>query len=170
MKLRYKIYLVLVVLGTTFGLGRCKRTSSPGPKLSAPTVLPSNDKEQIIVNPVKHQLILVRPAGNEVLTLPDRVSTIDIHKDGTVSVTSPQFGVEHRLFGGAHVSNTFRIAVGMDLLYYKRLDLGLGAASRIGISTPILFTQVSYNVWSNCRVGVAYGTDRFIGGTLTVRL
>ncbi len=139
---------------------------------SAPTVavLPKEDKEQFIIDPVKHSLIIVKPTGNQTLSLPDRRSVIDLRKDGTVQVTSPQWGWEHRFFLGGHVSDTFRIAAGMDGFYFKKLDIGAGVASRMGAYTPIVFAQVSYNVWSNCRIGIAYGSDRLIGGTLTVRL
>ena len=170
MKLRYRIGLVLAVLGVTFGLGRCKRNAISGPELATPAVLPSNDKEQILVDPIRHTLIIVKPTGNTTLTLPDHSSTIDIRKDGTVQVMSPQFGWEHRPFVGVHGSDYFRIAAGMDAYYFKKLDLGFGAAGRIGNFTPIAFVQLSYSFYDNCRIGVAYGTNRYIGGTLTVRL
>lgn len=133
-------------------------------------VLPKYDKEQIIIDPIKHHLIIVTPTSHQVLSLPDHPSTIDIRKDGTVKVTSSQFGFEHRLFVGAYGSDRLRVAVGLDAAYFKRLDLGFGVAQALSSSTPVVFGQVSYSVWSNCRVGLAYGTNRFIGGTLTVRL
>lgn len=140
--------------------------------LPAPSVavLPKEDKEQLIIDPSHHSLIIVRSTGNETLTLPDRQSVIDIRKDGTVSITSPQYGWEHRLFLGVHVSNTFRVCAGMDAFYFKKLDIGLGVAEQLGPHAPVVFAQVGYNVYGNCRIGVVYGSDRLIGGTLTVRL
>lgn len=133
-------------------------------------VLPQNDKEQILIDPVKHSLIIVKPTGNETLTLPDHQSTIDIHKDGTVSVTSPQYGLEHRLFLGVQGSDKFRLAAGMDAYYFKKLDLGLGIGAQIGPHDPIAFVKVSYSFYDNCQVGITYGTDRLIGGILTLRV
>ncbi len=170
MRLRFKAVLVLVILGITFCLGRCKRTETSGPKPTVPTVLPADDKEQIIVDPVHHALIIVKPTGNTTLTLPDHQSTIDIRKDGTVQVTSPQWGWEHRLFFGVQGSNAFRLAAGMDAGYFKKLDLGLGVADAIGAKTPIAFAKLSYCFYDNMQIGITYGTDRIIGGAVTVRL
>lgn len=168
-KLRYKLVSVGAVLAGVFLWGRCSRPNShtaPNPT----TVLPKDDKEQIIIDPIHKSLIVVNSGSTRTMTLPDRRSVIDIRKDGTINVTSPQFGLERRLFGGIYASNKFRIAAGVDLWYFKKLDLGVGLAGEIGPHLPIVFGQVSYNVWSNCRVGLAYGSDRFIGATLTVRI
>ena len=169
MRLRTKIGLVVGVLITTFLFGRCQRQTS-GPNKAVVTTLPIGDSEQITVDPSTHQLIILRPGKKIVETLPDRPSTIDILKNGTVNVTSKQFGFEHRLFVGVQGSDHLRLAAGMDGWYFKKLDLGLGIADQVGPYLPIVFGQVSYNIWSNCRVGLAYGTDRYIGATLTVRI
>lgn len=168
MKLRYKLMIIAVFLVGIFMWGRHSKKVPTAPNPAA--VLPKEDKEQILVDPVNHTLIIVKPTGNDILTLPDHPSTIDIRKDGTVKVTSPQFGWEHRFFFGIQGSRDARLAVGMDAYYFKRLDIGIGVADQLGQHTPILFPHISYNFWSNCRIGVEYGTDRYIGGTLTVRL
>lgn len=161
--------LILVLLGLYLYLR--VRYGKPANAHPAPvTILPSNDKEQILVDPVRHTLIVVKPTGNTTLTLPDHLSTVDIRKDGTVQITSPQWGFEHRPFIGVHVSDHFRVAAGLDGYYFKKLDIGGGAACRIGNYTPILFGQLSYNFYSNCRAAVSYGTNKYIGGTLTVRI
>lgn len=166
LRLRYKILAVMSVLIGVFLYGRCNGLRSVVPH----TVLPVNDREQIIVNPGSHQLIIVKPTGNETLTLPDHPSVIDVHKDGTVSVMSPQYGWEHKAFFGLHASDKLRLAIGMDGYYFKKLDFGIGLATQLGPYTPIAFGQVSYTFYDNCRVGAAYGTNRYIGGTLTVRI
>jgi hypothetical protein len=165
MNLRYKIGLVIGILLFVFGLGRCGRG-----KPTVPNVLPPNDKEQIIVDPVKHTLIIVRPGGNETVTLPDRPSVIDIRKDGSVSVTSKQFGFEHRFFLGLDGSDAIRGMAGMDFGYWKKLDLGVGVMGQFGNYTPRVFAMVSYNVYSNCRVGVTIDNTQHVGIGLTVRL
>lgn len=169
MKLRYKIALVVTVLAGVFLWGRRSKTSSHTVPKPA-TVLPKNDTEQIIVDPVHHSLVIVKPSGKRVLTLPDRQSTIDIRTDGTVNVTSLQWGLEHGFFFGVQGSDAFRIAAGMDGFYYKKLDLGIGLADQIGGHAPIIFAKLSYNFYDNMQVGVTYGNDRLIGGSITVRL
>lgn len=169
MNFRYKVGLVVFVLGSVFALGRCGGRST-GPKATLPAVLPSNDKEQIIVDPSRHRLTIVRPDKTQVLTLPDHPSVIDIHKDGSVYVTSPQFGFERRFFAGLQGSDAFRVAAGIDGVYWKRLDVGVGVAGQIGSYTPIVFAQVSYNVYGNIRAALTYDNRRHIGGSLTVRL
>lgn len=162
----------LVLLGLVLYLRVRYGRPASGLEIAHPSVavLPKDDKEQIIVDPSRHSLIIVRPTGNQTLSLPDRQSVIDIRKDGTVQVISPQWGWEHRVFFGIHGSEVLRLGAGMDAFYFKKLDLGAGVACQIGAHTPIVFAQISYNAWSNCRVGIAYGTNRFVGGTLTVRL
>jgi len=157
---------IAVLLIGVFLWGRFGHRAAP----TTPGVLPPNDSEQIIVDPSRHSLVIVRPTGTQTLTLPDRQSVIDIRKSGKVDITSRQFGFEHRFFLGAYGSEFFRIAAGMDGFYWKRLDIGVGVAGRLGNYSPIVFAHVSYNIWSNCRMGLAYGTDRYIGGLVTVRL
>jgi hypothetical protein len=171
MKLRYKIFLALAVLGMAFGLGRCKRTAADGPKSSVSTVLPSNDAEQITVNPDTHQLVILRPGGKRIIeTLPDRTSTIDVLKNGTVKVTSPQFGFEHHAFLGLLGSDHVRLGAGMDGLYWKRLDLGIGIADQIGMYPPIVFAKVTYNFKGNLQGGIVYQSNKYAGVVLAVRL
>lgn len=172
MKLRYKIGLVIAVLGGMFLWGRCNRPSTDSESDGGVplTVLPKQDREQIIVNPDKHQLIIVRPEGNETLTLPDRSSTIDIRKDGTVKVNAAQFGFEHHITLGVMFSNQFRVAIGPDLFFYKKLDLGLGVADKPGLYTPVVYAKVTYNIWSNTQVGLTIDNNKHVGALLSVRL
>lgn len=168
MKLRYKLIAIAAILGAVFMWGRHSKTSLQSPK--TPAVLPANDREQIIVNPDNHTLTIVKPTGNEVLHLPDRTSTIDIKKDGTVSVTSPQFGMEHKVFIGGVFSDYARVGVGLDGFYWKRLDLGLGIADRLGNYVPVVFAKVTYNVWSNTQIGLTFDNQQHLGAILSVRI
>lgn len=165
-KLRYKVLSIALILGAVFLWGRCGRK----PSSQIPTVLPPNDKEQIIVDPVKHRLTVVQSTGIKVINLPDHPSVIDIHKDGSVVVTAPQYGFEHRFFLGGMVSDQGRFAVGMDLFYWKKLDLGLGGACQVGMHTPVAFLGVSYTIYDNLRIGLTYDNNQRIGGMLTVRI
>lgn len=165
MKLRYKVSAILAFLLGIFLWGRHSRKP-----VLPPSALPPSDLEQIIVDPHKHTIIVKRPTGTIVATLPDRETVIDIRRNGKVDITSPQWGFERRLFVGLHGSEAFRVAMGLDFFFWKRMDIGIGAAGQIGPHVPIAFGQVSYNFYSNCRIGLTYGTNRYAGGTLSVRL
>src|SRR4029077_5129832 len=140
------------------------------PKLSVPTVLPPNDIEQIQVNPERHRLTLITKTGTKTITLPDRTSTIDVLKSGVVKITSPQFGMEHHLFIGALEADHVRFGVGMDGLFWKRLDLGAGIAGQIGSYTPIAFAKITYTIKGNVQAGLVYQSNQYVGGILSVRL
>jgi len=173
MKPRYKIGLVIVVLGGMFLWGRCNRPST-GSKSDGgvpSTVLPGNDAEQITVDPSTHQLVILRPGGQRIVeTLPDRASTIDIRKNGTVDVTSKQLGLEHHMFIGVLGSDHARIGLGMDAFYYKKLDVGIGIADQAGMYTPIAFAKVTYSIKGNMQVGIVYQSNQYIGGIVAVRI
>jgi len=166
MKLRYKLLAFVVMMS---GLWLLVKTHPNGIINTAPPVLPPADKEQILINPVKHTITIVTAAGHKTLTLPDRLSTIDVLKNGNVSVTSPQFGLEHAPFVGATFADKLRFGAGLDGLYWKRLDLGLGAAGGSGAST-VMFAVLSYNVWDNMRLGITYDHQQHVGVGITVRI
>jgi hypothetical protein len=168
-RLRTKIGLVVVVLGSVFLWGRCSRRTSPQtPKL--PSVLPPNDAEQIRVNPATRQITITTPTGTRTVTLPDTTSTIDVLRNGQVRVTAPQFGFEHHLFVGYTLSDAGRFTVGMDGCYWKRLDLGLGVADQFGGHSPIALAKLTYNVKGSLQLGLTYGSNQFIGAGLYLRV
>src|ERR1700722_13116360 len=98
MKLRYKIGLVVTVLGTMFLWGRCSRTGGPRAVPKVPTVLPTSDLEQIRVDPSNHTIVIQNRTSTKTETLPNRPSVIDVLKDGSVKVTAAQSGFEHGVF------------------------------------------------------------------------
>jgi hypothetical protein len=169
MRLRSKLLIVAIILAEVFLWGRCgKSRTGVSP---TPNVLPLNDAEQITVDPSTHQLVILRPNGERIVeTLPDRPSTIDILKNGTVNVTSKQFGFEHHMFIGLLGSDHLRVGAGADLWYFKKLDLGIGIADQMGAYTPIVFGKVTWNVKGNLQVGLIYGSNKYIGGVLAVRI
>lgn len=134
------------------------------------TTLPVGTIEKLVINPNTHKLTVITPGKEETLFLPDRPSSIEINKNGTVNVTSKQFGTELKPFIGFQVSNMFRLAFGLDLMYYKKLDLGLGVADKVGNYTPVGFVALSYNVYSNSQIGLTYDSSSHIGVAVTVRL
>jgi hypothetical protein len=134
------------------------------------TLLPPQDTEQITVDPSSHKLTIKTKTGYKILTLPDRVSTIDVHKDGTVNVTSPQLGFQHHMFLGVVGSDHIRLGAGADLFYWKKLDFGVGMADQVGMYAPIVFAKLTYNIKGNMQAGLVYGSNQYIGGVLAVRL
>lgn len=167
MKMRYKVLTLFVLLGTEAYLLKHFQHGIIQPNV--PHVLPAGDTEQLIINPVTHQLTVVTVNGSHVVTLPDHVSVIDVHHNGTVTVTAPQFGLEARPFVGAFFSNKLRFGAGLDGLYWKKLDLGLGLAGGSGAST-VIFAAVSYTIWDNVHIGVTYDHQQHLGIGITVRI
>jgi hypothetical protein len=165
MKLRYK--LLGGVALCAWLLLAMKGCFDPKP---TPGPLPKNDNEQIIVDPNSHHLTIVTAAGPRVITLPDRPSTIDLLKNGDVKITSAQFGFEHHVFAGAVLSDSARLGIGMDGVYYKRLDLGMGIADGFQGSWPVVFAKLTYNVKGNIQAGIVYQSNSFVGGIVSVRL
>jgi hypothetical protein len=167
MKLRYKLIAIAVFLGAIFMWGRHSKSAVQSPK--APVVLPKNDVEQIVVNPANHTLTVINTSGHKTVTLPDRASTIDVLKNGQIKVTSKQFGFEHHPFVYTGYSDALRFGIGLDGVYWKRLDLGLGVAGASRYNT-VVFAQLSYNFWSNVRIGLTYDHTQHIGASISVRL
>jgi hypothetical protein len=175
-RLRAKIGLVVIVLGSVFLWGRCSRPATPQPP-KLPAALLANDAEQIRVDPSTHRITITTPAGARTLTLPDRSTTIDVRKGGQVNVTSPQLGLEARPFVGLGYGQGVRVYLGADLLYWKVLDLGLGVAlpsmtdkSGWNFNDVRGFVGVSYNIWSNSRIGVGIDQQKAVHVVLSVRI
>lgn len=167
MKRLYWLILGLILaLFAFFWMRGCDRRID---RNTASTVLSPNVVEKIIVNPTTHKLSIVTHEGQKDVFLPDRPSSIEIDKKGSVSVTSRQFGTEIKPFVGFQFSDTARIAFGADLLYYKKLDLGLGVTGRPGNYAPVGFVKLAYTVWSNTQVGVTFDTGSKIGGIICLR-
>lgn len=173
MKLRYKLFFVWLIAAWVFILGHACAKSKP----LIPSVLPPNDTEQLLIDPVKHKITILTPSGPKVITLPDHITTIDIHKDGTVKVTAPQFGFETRPFIGLGLGQGLRLYAGADLGYWKKLDIGLGVGTpRLLDKSGMQFNDVrigvftSYNVYDNTRLTLGLDTQKTIHLLLSVRI
>lgn len=171
MKLRYKIGLLLSGLLGIFFWGWFHGRQSVVP--ATPASLPANDKEQITVDPRTHKLTILTAKGVQTLFLPDRATTIDITKAGNAVVHDKQYGLEMNPFiGGAYGLHHGVVAIGTDVAYFHRLDLGvaLGLPSPFSFSTTSVLALVSYDVWRDTRlsVGIDQHKSPYIG--VTVRL
>jgi hypothetical protein len=167
--LRYKIYLAVTILAGVFVWGRCSRAKIPPTTPKPAVVLPKEDKEQIIVNPIKHTITVVTAQGATTQTLPERNSTIDVRKDGMVKVTAPQYGRELRPFAGVFFSDHVRLGAGLDCFYLKKLDLGFGLANMAKVN-PVVFAKLSLIVYSNTSIGITYDNLGHIGGCITLKI
>ena len=138
----------------------------------SPGVLKPDEKEQILIDPTHHTITVVTPNGVTRKTLPDNPSTVIIKKGGDVVVKSPQFGYQQKPFIGVGFSNKWRFIAGCDLFYFKHLDLGPGLSFEPNqpFDTMRVNAVLSYNIWSNTRVGVAIDHLGKFAGFVTVRL
>lgn len=145
MKLRYKLSIGVVVIAGVFLLRNC------GQRIAKPGVLRPDTKEQIIIDPRNRRIQIVTENGVKQTTLPDRPSTIDILKDGTVKVNAPQIGWETSPFiGVGYALSGGQLLGGVDLAYWKKLDLGVGVAMNpTYVQDARLFVGVSYCFYSN---------------------
>lgn len=175
MKLRYK----LIGLGILLALEALLLKGCPNgivKRPSGPIVLPPGTTEQVVIDPVKHQLIITTPKGTTTQTLPDRRSTFDVTTNGTVKVSAAQFGYEARPYLGIGAEGGLRAYLGCDLFYFKKLDIGLGIGlppfqrSNWQISDIRPLLNVGYNLWSNTSLNVGLDTSKNVHVFLTVRI
>jgi len=167
MRVRYKVFAALAVLIAMFLFGRYYHRALTKPAI--PVKLPVTEKERIVVNPVKHTIIIITPTKTTTETLPDRESVIDIGKDDNVKITAPQYGLEAKLFVYAGYSNALRFGTGVDGAYFKKLDLGVGVAGGSGTNT-VVFAQLSYNVFDNVRLGITLDHQEHVGVGVSIRI
>lgn len=168
-KLRYKIVSVLAVLLGVFLYGRCGR-SGPTPIINP--VLPPNDAAQITVNPGSHTITVVNQHGTNTNYLPNGPTVIDIGHDGAVSLKIKTFGLEREGFGGIGYVESTRLVGGIDLLYFHRFDLGVGASITLSPLTLVntrAMATLSYTIASNTRATIAYDNHGQVGGFVTLR-
>lgn len=163
-KIRGAIYAVTIIGLLAFLWAQRRKHDSAVTAQIKSVALPVNDQAKVIVDPEHHTITVVkRGAGNKVDTtttfLPSRGASIDLRKDGSVLVTAPKWGTEINPFvGGAFGSDIrLRAALGLNLLYVQRWELGGGLLLNTNIHDTRVFVHVSYNVYANYYV--AGGVD-----------
>lgn len=173
MRLRFKIGFVIAIALWAFLRGQgCAK-----PMTRVPVVLPPGDTTQVTIDPLHHNGSILTPTGRTTFTLPDRPSVIDVRRNGTVKVTSPQLGLETRPWIGAGYGQGARLYVGADLAYYKHADIGFG------LGTPNLLDKssqnfndfrvcvfCSYNFYSNTRVSLGIDQQKTVHLLFSVRI
>lgn len=158
---KLSLAVIAVITVTLLTVGACleRRLAGNRPLIGVQvpaSVLPKNDKEQIIVDPFHRTMQVVTANGIKQTTLPDRPSKIDILRDGSVKITASQFGTELCPYLGVGFTLRGGVALyGVDLLYFKKLDLGLGLSTNPSrIQDMSIFLGISYNVYSNTAITV----------------
>jgi hypothetical protein len=133
------------------------------------TVLAPDEQAKIIINPREHKISVVTPGHVEEHYMSGSRPESITEKNGHLLVNSPSFGAEKSPFFSLLYSEAPRVAIGVNLLYYRRLDLGLGLSS--SLTTPLSlrpYACIGYNVYSNTSVvvGVDFQLRPIIGTSL----
>ena len=153
MRLRYKIGLIVLVLGSVFALGRCGGRST-GPKATLPAVLPPNDKEVVSYNENRHTLTVMTAKGTT--TQYSRNPEVEIRKDGTVKIDAKAWGFEARPFLGIGYSDTGRLYAGCNLFYVHSFDAAASFGWTANANKPAFqpMLSIGWNFWSNSSLNV----------------
>lgn len=136
------------------------------------TALAPNEEAKVIIDPTRRQMTIVTSGHIKTMTLPDRPSSISLLKGDGIKIVSPQIGTELRPFlMGAYTLDGGKLGGGIDLLYYKRFDLGVGMMLNPSyVQNTTLFLGASVFVYSNTSlmIGLDNKTTPVIG--IKVRL
>lgn len=141
------------------------------------TVLDSNEKEKIIVNPNQHKLTIIKQdkkTGKDIIKeqyFNSRdTSSIIVNKDNSLSMLTRKWGTEHGFFVGLAYSNSVHLDLGCDIFYIHSFDLGLGLSESLSkLNLPNAFSSLGWNCYSNTSLYVKYDTDRIPGIGIKVR-
>lgn len=128
------------------------------------TVLPPEDQVKVIVDPSHHSITTVTH-GKDGKTdtrstfLPRSGASVDVRKNGSVLVTAPKWGTEVNPFMGFALGSDIRAraALGVNLLYVQRWELGGGLLLSNDIHDTRVFAHVSYNAYGS--IFIAGGID-----------
>jgi hypothetical protein len=116
--------------------------------------LPKNDKETIVYNENRHEIGITTPTGTKWRY--SRNPEVEIQKDGTVKVDTHLWGTELRPFLGLGYSDTGRVYMGTDLLYFRQFDaaasFGWTADNRKPAFQPML--SLGWNFYSNTSLNI----------------
>ena len=123
--------------------------------------LPLQDSGKVIVDEQRHTITTVvahsgRPGSNassqpirRTVYLPPHAA-VEIKKDGSIKVDARTWGTEVSPWLGFAYSDRARVALGLDLLYWHRWELGPFVGFTIsGPFSARIGAKVSFNVWSN---------------------
>jgi len=125
-------------------------------------VLAKGEAAKVIVDPLKHSLTVITPGHVKTVNLPNRPSSIVLLTGDGLKVVAPAFGPEIRPWLGAVWSpDGGKVLGGLDLFYWRLLDLGLGVAINPKyVQDTRIFIGASYVVWANTSVVLAIDNQK----------
>jgi hypothetical protein len=180
---KYMILAAIILLGL-FGFKACRKHDKKVDQNTSSAVLTPDQKEKIVVDPVKHTLTVItkNPDGSTKTTttfLPDRPTAVVEDNNGKLSVIDHKYGSELRpyLGVGGSLDGSPRVHIGTDLFYFRKLDLGadldvnaLVVKSVSNFRDTRLSVNVSYNIYSNTSLALSVDNRKVVGLFLKVRL
>lgn len=139
-------------------------------QINTSQILLPTESEKVIVDPRRHKITLITETHSKEFTLPDRPSVISVLKGDGIKIVSPQFGTEFRPYlGAAYTLSGGVILGGVDVFYWKALDVSLGLSlDPTYVQRAGVFVGFSYVAYSNCSVGV--GLDNHVTPILFVKV
>lgn len=137
-------------------------------KIASPVLLPGV-KEKLVIDPVTHTLRAVTQSGSHTIYLSNRPSSVELTDKGELKITDKQFGTELTPTIGFAYGDLARIALGLNLFYWHRWDLGLSLYPSVSGSFSLKAgPTISYNVYDNTSlfVGIVSGLSPMGGLSL----
>lgn len=163
---RGAIYAAIILTFAGLWYLRSKHAARTNAQIHS-TSLPPEDQVKVIVDPAHHTLTTVTrraDGGNEVKAtfLPGSGASIELRRNGDVVVTAPKWGTEKNPFMGLAFGSDIRLraAVGVNLLYVQRWELGGGLLLGRDIHDTRAFAHVGYNAYKSMLVSVGIDNRR----------
>jgi hypothetical protein len=127
-------------------------------------LLPKNDKEQIHINSSRHTITIVTPGKST--TEFAKNPTIEVRNNGQIVVARHITGFEVSPTLGASYGDKLRVALGSDLFYLYRFDVGVsGLIANGGTNVFRLGVTCSYNLYDSTSIFVGLDSAKSpIGG------
>lgn len=127
----------------------------------ASTTLAPSEVAKVVLDPGKHMATLVTKRGVQesvrTVYLPPHTSAISVNKDGSVKLETRTWGTERSFYLGGALGTDIspRAALGLNLLYVQRWELGGGLLANSQIKDTRIYLGITYNATDNLLVGLA---------------
>lgn len=178
-KVRFAFYISALVLIIGLAYWRLHQYAKEKDSQIETTVLPAQDQDKLLIDNQRHIVTIVdgsvkgkAPVITRQYLNPRGVTSIEESKSGTIKVTSRQFGTEYKPFVGATFGSDIKLrgALGLDLVYYRNVDAGLGVLFASSFNDTRLFAKASYNVYSNIQLGLGIDNRKEVHLVVTLAL
>lgn len=159
--------IILSLIPIYFGLRSCQKKTDSA---NSDTVLAPEESAAVVVDPSQHRITLITKDYTKAFTLPARPSRVSLLTGDGIKITSPQYGTEFNpSLGVAYTLQGGVILAGLDLFYWKRLDIGMGlAVNPVKVQDTGVYVGFSYLAYSNTSVGL--GLDNHTNPMLFVKV